>query len=91
MSKFKFLFLFLFTNLFFIFLKIYQQNCFIKLIYQKQRVDIIKNNLKKEKNDLFAQLSQIKEKEKIFNIANKDMEMKLISMSQVITNTVNKF
>lgn len=91
MSKFNFLFLFVLINLFCIFVKIYQQNSFIKLIYQKQRIDLVKNNLKKEKNDLFVQISQIKDQEKIFNTATKDLEMKPLSMSQVITNTVNKF
>ena len=91
MNKSKFLSIFLALNVFFIFLKIYQHNSLIKLNYKKQRFEKIKATLKKDKNELIVQLSNIKDQQNVMQNITQKFGMQNLQLSQIITNTIDKY
>jgi len=47
--------------IFFLFIKIYQHNKIVKLLYKKQRIERAKAKLKKKKNNLLVELYKLKD------------------------------
>ncbi len=75
--------------LFFIFIKIYQHNLLIKLNYEKQRFEKKNSKLRKKKNELLVQYFKLKNQHRVKNVAQQDLGMQPIKLSQVITFTQN--
>ena len=71
----------------FVFGVIYQHNLIIKLNYDKQRLEIKKSKLIKEKNELMKELYQLKDPTKIKSWAVDNLGMRDVNMSHVITLT----
>ena len=95
MNRKIFFYLIFLFSVFFVFLKIYQHNLLIKLNYEKQHLDRIAEDLKKEKNLKLAQLYQLKDFKKVKDIAQKDLFLIDLSLLQIkniqdLNNTVSK-
>ena len=91
MSKTRF-FTFLFMiNLLFVFVKIYQHNLFIKLSYEKQRIENKKNNLRKKKNELLVQFFRLKDQAEVKKVAQEKWGMKPLKLSQITTLTTKVY
>lgn len=79
--------LLLITLMCMVFIKIYQHNLIIKLNYERQRLEIKKSQLKKQKNDLFRHLCFLKEPRNVASFAQQSMAMDKLKFSQVMTFT----
>ena len=73
--------------LFSIFIKIYQHNKIIKLNYEKQRLEIKKNGIKKEYNVVTAKLCELKDILCVKKNAQEKWGMEKLKFSQVLTFT----
>ena len=73
--------------LLFVFFKIYQHNSIVKLIYKKQRLEHTKQQVRKEKNDLLVHLYTLKKQDVIREKAAKELALRALKPSQVITVT----
>ena len=87
MTRTKFFTIFFLMSLVFIFTKIYQHNLFIRLSYEKQRLENKKNELKKRKNELLIQLYTLKNQEEVKRIVQEKFDMQPLQLSQIITVT----
>ncbi len=72
---------------FFVFIKIYQHNLLIKLIYEKQRLERKKEILKQKKNHMLAKLYTLRDFKRVKKIAEKKLGLKELKLSQIITMT----
>ncbi len=70
-----------------IFIKIYQHNQIIKLNYEKQRLELKKNDLKKSCSNLGIELCGLKCTGQIKKIAQEKWGMERLKFAQVITFT----
>jgi cell division protein FtsL len=91
MTRTRFLLILFVINLGFIFAKIYQHNLFIKLNYEKQRLENKKNELRKERNKLLSELFILKNQRDVKRLAQEKLGMKPLKLSQVITLTQGTF
>ena len=71
----------------FVFVKIYQHNLLIKLIYEKQRLERKKDTLKQNKNHMLAKLYTLRDFKRIKRIAKENFGLKELKLSQIITMT----
>ena len=69
------------------FFKIYQHNLLIKLNYEKQRLEIKKEQLKQKKNSLLVEFFKLKDFKRIKNIAQQDFGFQDLKLSQIKTFT----
>jgi cell division protein FtsL len=70
-----------------IFIKIYQHNQIIKLNYEKQRLELNKNDLNRSCSDLKVELCRLKNTEHIRKIAQESWGMEKLKFAQVTTFT----
>ena len=70
-----------------LFIKIYQHNQIVKLNYVKQRLEIDRIFLNKQKNNLLVTLFKLKNPRRIKKIANNKFGLKNIRFSQIVTTT----
>jgi hypothetical protein len=87
MSRARFFTILFLLNLTFIFIKIYQHNLIIKLNYEKQRVENIKHELKREKNDFRVKFFTLRNQEEVARLAQEKLGMQPLKLSQIITFT----
>lgn len=71
----------------FIFIKIYQHNQIIRLNYEKQRLEMKKNDFKKEYNNLTAELCNLKDVVNVKKNVQEKYGMEKLKFSQVLTFT----
>ncbi len=71
----------------FVFCVIYQHNLIIKLSYARQRLEIKKRKLLKEKNELTKELYQLKDLTKTRAWAIEQQGMKDLALSHIMTLT----
>ena len=70
-----------------IFTEIYQHNKIIKLNYEKQRLEMRKNDLKKDCGSLMVELCNLKSVEHVRKAVQEKYGMEKIKYSQVLTFT----
>jgi cell division protein FtsL len=68
--------------------KIYQHNQIIRLRYEKQRIENKQDKLRKEKNELLAELSRLKDNLQVIEMAKNNLKMDDLKMSQILTLTL---
>jgi hypothetical protein len=73
--------------LIFIFLKIYQHNSIIKLVYRQQRIDKEKLKARQERNSLLVKFYKMKNQENVRSLARNKLALQSLKPSQVITTT----
>ena len=83
MKKRTFIALFITINLLFIFLYIHKQSTIIKLSFEKQRNEKLKEELMLQKNTLIQQLHTLNTKPAIKEHAAKTLGMKKIDLKQI--------
>ena len=71
----------------FIFLKIYQHNRIVSLLYEKQKIERMKGVLKKKKNALLVTLYRLKDQQRVREQAYA-RGMRPLKPSQVVTVTL---
>jgi hypothetical protein len=69
------------------FITIYQHNLIIGLSYERQRLELKKNQLKKQESDLRRQLCFLRDADKVDGFARNKFGMDKINFSQVISFT----
>jgi hypothetical protein len=72
---------------FFLFVKIYQHNAVVKLMYQKQRIENQKAQLTQRKNDLMVKLYSLKNQHHVRALADKNLSLLPLKPDQIITIT----
>lgn len=77
--------LFILLHIGFIFLHIHKQSCVVKLTYQNQKYETIKNTLLNKKNQLTQELYMLHDKSVIKQYAQEHLNMKQMSLSQIKT------
>lgn len=87
MNRSRFLSLFLTLVVGFLFVKIYQHNKIVKLIYEKQRVEKLREKSIKEKNRLLVELYKLKNPSVVRKRASELLGMVDLKPSQLITVT----
>ena len=75
----------LFIAILFLFFKIYQHNSIVKLVYEKQRLERMKEGLRKDKNKLLVQLYTIKNQEKVREEAREKFSFCALKPDQIVT------
>lgn len=83
MKKAYFITLFVGMHIIFIILQIHKQSSFIKLSYDKQRLEKEKRELLTQKDTLTQQLSQLQDHETIKEFALNRLKMKQVSLKQI--------
>jgi len=86
MNRSRFVTISFFLLILFIFLKIYQHNKIVKLIYEKQKTERMKAKLKKKKNSLLVKLYQLKDQQRVREQAQA-LGMRSLKPSQIVTVT----
>ena len=87
MNRSRFFSLSLFIVIIFVFLKIYQHNQIVTLVYKKQRIEKIKAEAIKKRNLLLVQLSHRKNQHDVRKKATNVLGMRPLKPSQVVTLT----
>ena len=83
MKKAYFIALFVGMHIIFIILQIHKQSSFIKLSYDKQRLEKEKRELLAQKDTLTQQLSQLQDHDVIKQFALNELNMKQVSLKQI--------
>lgn len=83
MKKAYFITLFVGMHVIFIILQIHKQSSFIKLTYEKQRLEKEKRELLAQQDTLTQQLSQLQDHDAIKEFALTKLNMKQISLKQI--------
>lgn len=83
MKKAYFITLFVGMHIIFIILQIHKQSSFIKLSYDKQRLEKEKRELLAQKDTLTQQLSQLQDHETIKEFALNTLKMEQVSLKQI--------
>ncbi len=83
MKKAYFITLFVGMHIIFIILQIHKQSSFIKLSYDKQRLEKEKRELLTQKDTLTQQLSQLQDHDVIKQFALNRLKMKQVSLKQI--------
>jgi cell division protein FtsL len=71
----------------FVFLKIYQHNKIVKLVYAKQRIDKEKRKLGKDRDSLLVELYKLQDQERVVVKAESTLGMRPLKLSQTMTFT----
>ena len=66
---------------------VYQHNRVIKLSYEKQRIEQLKQKLTKKKSEILVEFSQAKNPQEIKRWAQRERAMSMTQLSQVTTLT----
>ena len=83
MKKATFISSVIFANLLFIFLQIHKSSQFIKTSYQKQKIDLTKNELIQEKEVLTHKLYTLKNRSEIKKYAQTILKLRPIRFNQI--------
>lgn len=75
------------TVLCMVFIKIYQHNLIIRLSYERQRLELKKSQLKKQKSDLLRLLCFLKDPRNVTSFAKESLAMDKLKFSQAMTFT----
>lgn len=87
MSRTKFFTILFVLSLIFVFAKIYQHNLMIKMVYEKQRVQNLKSDLKRQKNELLIKYFTLRKQDDVLCAATERLGMQPLKLSQIITVT----
>lgn len=83
MQRAHFIGLFVGAHIFFIILQIYKQSSFIKLSYEKQRLEKEQRELLTSKDVLTQKLSKLQDPEQVKQYALKELQFKHITLNQI--------
>ena len=83
MNKTTFISIVVLANLLFIFLQIHKSSQFIKTSYQKQKIELVKNELVQEKELLTHKLYTLKNRSEIKKYAQTILKLRPIRFNQI--------